>query len=46
MKEAELLGKFLPTLPVVEQVREKYNILRVPPGDDQLREIVKYNSMA
>ncbi|HKJ49383.1 MAG TPA: hypothetical protein VJ973_09855, partial [Christiangramia sp.] len=43
-KEAELLGKLLPAFPVVEQVREKYNIDRVSLGDVQLKEIIKYHS--
>ena len=41
MKEAELLGKLLPAIPIVEQIREKYKIDRVSPKDDQLKEILK-----
>ena len=40
-KEAELLGKLLPALPVVEEIRRKYDLPLVSPGDDQLTEILK-----
>jgi hypothetical protein len=39
-KEAELLGKLLPALPIVEEIRKKYDFYLVTPGDDQMTEIL------
>ena len=46
MKETKLLGKLLPThpdiLPILEEIREKYNIKYVKPEDDSLKELLDY----
>lgn len=46
MKETILLGKLLPShpdiLPILEEIREKYNIKDVKPTDDSLKELLKY----
>jgi len=45
MKETKLIGKLLPThsdiLPILEDVREKYNIKHVKPEDDSLKELLR-----
>ncbi|MEK0336961.1 MAG: hypothetical protein QQN41_05950, partial [Nitrosopumilus sp.] len=46
MKEAKLLGKLLPThpdiLPILDEIRKKYDIEHIKPDDDSLKELLKY----
>ena len=46
MKEARLFGKLLPThpdiLPVLEEIRENYNIKDIKPEDDSLKELLEF----
>ena len=46
MKEAQLFGKLLPThpdiLPVLEEIRENYNIKDIKPEDDSLKELLEF----
>ena len=46
MKEAQLFGKLLPTLPpilpIMEEIRDKYQIPEISPQDDSLKFLVQY----
>jgi hypothetical protein len=46
MKESTLLGKLLPShpdiLPILEEIREKYQIPPISPSDDSLKELLKF----
>ena len=46
MKETQLFGKLLPTLPpilsILEEIREKYNIKDIKPEDDSLKELLEF----
>ena len=46
MKEAQLLGKLLPThpdiLPIMREIRDKYQIPEISPHDDSLKELLRY----
>ena len=46
LKEAQLFGKLLPThpeiLPILEGIREKYQLPEISPQDDSLKKLVQY----
>ena len=46
LKEAQLFGKLLPThpeiLPILEEIREKYQLPEISPQDDSLKILVRY----
>jgi hypothetical protein len=47
MKESELLGKLMPghpdVLPIIENIREKYQIPEVRPEDEDITELLLTN---
>lgn len=46
MREALVIGKLLPThpdiLPILLEIREKYKIPEISPGDDSIKILLKY----
>jgi hypothetical protein len=48
MNETQLLGKLLPShpdiLPILEEIRKKYQIPEISPMDDSLKILLEYGS--